>query len=435
MPEHNATSKREIRVLITRQAWDSALRPLLVQTDGFAVGPIQWRREGTVWEALCSRLETTGQLPRGLARPPLDDWLVVVMQGDTSLSASQWLLRCEPRRSQRLIVVVLGTADLSRWDAALWDREQLRDVMEITVVGGGGFRVERSGQDAPVMDPQTLERSSRTAGALGQRVFRRVGSSTVTIVGTGRLGSLLAFHMAGLGVSRLRLIDPDVLQWGNLDAMPGLTERDVGQPKAQALAKRLLAFRRQLLVSYVRRSAMDPEAQRVMRRRTDLIVTTVDDDAPRLCASLIAKQMLTVHLDVATQITREGDEPSEIRADIRLLTPDRDGGCVACVGGLADVEHTLYQLGAPPGVLSRGEPIAWHQQRAGSLVTINSIAVGVAVQTWIDLLAGRLRSSYWHRLRWRPAAPLETAGSPVFAEPDCRFCQAVDEASTGRPAG
>jgi hypothetical protein len=45
MPEHNATPKREIRVLITRQAWDSALRPLLVQTDGFAVGPIQWRQQ------------------------------------------------------------------------------------------------------------------------------------------------------------------------------------------------------------------------------------------------------------------------------------------------------------------------------------------------------------------------------------------------------
>jgi hypothetical protein len=206
------------------------------------------------------------------------------------------------------------------------------------------------------MNPQELERSSRTAGALGQRVFRRVSGSTVTILGAGRLGSLLAFHVVGLGVSRLRLIDPDLLQWGNLDAMPGLRERDVGEPKVQVLTKRLLAFRRQLLVSYVRRSAMDPEAQRLMRRRTDLIVTSVDDDAPRLCASLIAKQMLTVHL-------------------------------------------------------------------------------GVAVQTWVDLLAGRLRSSYWHRLRWRPAAPLETAGSPVFAEPDCRFCQARDQRFTGRSAG
>ncbi len=435
MPEHNASPTREIHVLITREAWDSALRPLLVAAERFAVGPIQWRREGTVSEALCSRLETADQLPSGLARPPLDDWLVVVMQADPGLSADQWVRRCEPRRSQRLIVIVLGIADLSRWDAALWDREELRDVAEISVVGGGGFRVERSGQDSPVMNPQELERSSRTAGALGQRVFRRVSGSTVTILGAGRLGSLLAFHVVGLGVSRLRLIDPDVLQWGNLDAMPGLTERDVGEPKVQVLAKRLLAFRRQLLVSYVRRSAMDPEAQRLMRRRTDLIVTSVDDDAPRLCASLIAKQMLTVHLDLATQVTRQAGEPAEIHADIRLLTPDRDGGCVACVGGLADVEQTLYQLGAPPGVLSRGEPVAWHQQRAGSLLTINSIAVGVAVQTWVDLLAGRLRSSYWHRLRWRPGAPLETAGSPVFAEPDCRFCQARDQRFTGRSAG
>jgi hypothetical protein len=139
MPEQNATPTREIRVLITREAWDTALRPLLVDAERFAVGSIQWRREGTVSEALCSRLETADQLPSGLARPPLDDWLVVVMQADPGLSADQWVRRCEPRRSQRLIVIVLGTADLSRWDAALWDREELRDVAEISVVGGGGF--------------------------------------------------------------------------------------------------------------------------------------------------------------------------------------------------------------------------------------------------------------------------------------------------------
>jgi len=243
------------------------------------------------------------------------------------------------------------------------------------------------------------------------------------------LGSLMAFHLAGLGASRLRLIDRDSLELANLDAMPRLTERDVGRAKVAALAKRLLAFRRDLLVPYAHRSALDLEAQRLMRRRTDLLVTCVDDDAPRLCASLIAKQTLTVHLDVATQVTRPAGEPAAIHADIRLLTPDRDGGCVACVGGLADVEETLYQIAAPAGALRRGEPVAWHQQRAGSLLSINSIAVGVAAQMWIDLLAGDLRSSYWHRLRWRPAAPLETAGGSVSAEPTCRFCQNAEQDS------
>ncbi len=423
MEKLTITRTRHVRVLITREAWDTALRTLLLELDRFAVGDVQWRREGAADEVLCRRLEIVGQLPNGLARPPFDDWLVAVVDRGGNASAREWALRIGPRRSQRLVVVVLNDSDRSRWDAAVWDREVMRDVTEISVVGGGGFRVEREGQNLPVVDPQTLERSSRTAGALGDRVFRKVRSSCVTIVGAGRLGCLVAFSLAGLGVPHLRLIDPDRLELANLDAMPGLTERDVGRPKVAALAKRLRAFRSDLLVSYSQRSAIDPEAQRLMHRRTDLLITCVDDDTPRLCASLIAKETLTVHLDVATHVTRQAGQQADIFADVRLLTPDRDGGCIACVGGLADVDESLYQLGAPVGVLHRGEPIAWHQQRAGSLLTVNSIAAGVATQTWLDLLAGDLRSSYWHRLRWRPASPLETSGGPVSAEPDCRFCQ------------
>ena len=106
-----------------------------------------------------------------------------------------------------------------------------------------------------------------------------------------------------------------------------------------------------------------------------------------------------------------------------MLAPDRDSGCVACVGGLRDVEETLYELGAPTGVRRRGEPLDWRQQRAGSLLTINSIAVGIGVQTWLDYLAGSLRTSYWHRLRWVPGGAMQVDGGPVGRAADCRFCR------------
>jgi molybdopterin/thiamine biosynthesis adenylyltransferase len=416
------TRTRRVGVLITRQAWETTLRTLLLEPGRFAVGEVEWRKEGPADEVLCRSLEVVDQLPDGLARPPLQDWIAVVIARDDAQTADQWAQRFRPRRSQRLVVLMLSEADRSRWDAVVRDRNHLGDVETLSVVGSGGFVVGREEQPLRRSGAPVPARSSRTAGALGEGVFRRVRTSCVTLIGAGRLGCVTAFQLVGLGVPRLRVIDPDVLELANLDAMPGLTVRDVGRPKAMALAKQLLAFQPDLLVACSQRSAIDPEAQRLMRRRSDLLITCVDDDAPRLCASRIAKQTLTVHLDIATQVTRRAGESAEIQADIRLLTPDRDGGCVACVGGLADVEETLYQIGAPPDALRRGEPVAWHQQRAGSLVTINSIAAGVAVQTWIDLLAADLRTSYWHRLRWRPAAPLEAVGSPVSAEPDCRFC-------------
>ncbi len=416
---------RLIRGLITREAWDSALRTLLLDHNRFAVGEVQWRRDGASEEVLCRHLEIVDQLPNGSLYAPFGDWVVLLVDSEPAATAAPWLERIQPRRSQRLLVVVLTSSDPSRWQAVVWDRGCPRPVAALCIVGAAGFAVgAREGPSAET-EPRMLQRSSRTVGAIGDRVFRKLRASCVTVVGAGRLGCLVAFQLAGLGVPRLRLIDPDVLELANLDAMPGLTERDVGRPKAAALARRLVAFRPDLLVAFSDKSAIDPEAQRLLRRRTDLIVTCVDDDPPRLCASLIAKETLTVHLDVATQVTRQADEPPELRADIRLLTPDRDGGCIGCVGGLADAEETLYQIGTPAGALRRGEPVPWHQQRAGSLITINSIAAGVAVQTWLDLLAGDLRTSYWHRLRWRAAWPLETGGGPVSAEPDCRFCRSA----------
>lgn len=411
-----------VRLLITREAWEGVLRTLVVDSGGFAWGTVRWRREPQVEEILCDHLETTRDLPRGAARPPFDDWLVLLIDPSEVISAARWLDRIGPKQSQRLAVVALDGRDRRRWDAVLYDRGRCVPIDTLMVAGSGMLSLQRTPGDVEVLSDVNQLRASRTAGALGAEVCAKLRAACVTLVGAGRLGALLAFHVVGLGVPRVRLIDPDLLGWENLDAMPGLTEADVGRPKVVALAERLLAFRADLLVSYLQRPATDPEAMQLARQRTDLLVTCVDSDTPRLCVSLIAKETLTVHLDIGTQVAGS-EQGGLIHGDVRLLTPDRDGGCVACVGGIGDLAETLYELGAPPGVLQRGEPVPWRQQRAGSLLTINSIAVGSGVQMWLDLLAGRLRTSYWHRLRWVPGGVMQVDGGAVGRAEDCRFCQ------------
>lgn len=413
---------RSVRLLITREVWESSLRRLLLDRSQFAVGTVRWRNERASVEILCSDLEVVAEQPSGRVHPPFHDWIVIHVAAEDQLNAHRWSVKCAPRRSQRLAVVVVNGQDKGQWDAAVFDRGQSRQVADLEIVGAGGFSTNGRGE-ATVADQKARDRASRTIGALGLREFRRLRSSRVTLIGSGRLGSQLAFQLVALGVRHLRLIDPDSLELSNLNAMPGLTVADLGRPKVHALAKRLLAFQPDLLVSCLFASANSQQAKKLLHQRTDLLVTCVDQDVPRLCASIAAKQTLTAHMDVATQVMRNPDNLLDMHADIRLFTPDRDGGCVVCVGGLTDIDQTLYELNAPPGALRRGEPVAWHQLRAGSLVTINSIAVGIAVQTWLDLLSGDLRSSFWHRVRWNPGAAVESNGSPVVAEADCPFCQ------------
>lgn len=412
------------RLVFSGRAWHE-LRPLLVDGGLCATGAMRLRPAGEVRELLVDRLTVERQVPTGQSRPPLDDWVLVLLDHDQSVSPQDVLGQVAPRRSHRLAVVVLRLTDDGNCQAALWDDQQVRPIEQLWVNGPGMLRLNRTERQDEAFDAQRDVRWSRTAGALGPRLMAQVRRHTVTLVGTGRLGSVMAFHLAALGVSAMRLIDGDLLHAENLDAMPGLAASDVGRHKAAALAQRLCEFRPDLLVSLVTEPITSHAARGLLDRRADLIVTCVDNDTPRLAASLAARDQLTVHLDVGTSIQRREAAGIEISADVRLLLPGE--GCVACVGGLDDPRRRLYDLAAPPDVLQRGQPRPWHEQRAGSLITINALAVSTGIQAWLDLCAGQLASSCWHRLEWRVGQGLVVDRGPVSAATDCPYCQRMLE--------
>jgi adenylyltransferase/sulfurtransferase len=61
----------------------------------------------------------------------------------------------------------------------------------------------------------------------------------IAIVGCGSIGSALADTLVRAGLGSLTLIDPELLKIENTGRHV-LTPREVGQPKAEALARRLL---------------------------------------------------------------------------------------------------------------------------------------------------------------------------------------------------
>lgn len=69
-------------------------------------------------------------------------------------------------------------------------------------------------------------------------VHEKLKDAHVVLVGTGALGSPLALHLARAGVGRLTLIDPDVLEAGNLGRHV-LGTRHLGEFKVSALKERL----------------------------------------------------------------------------------------------------------------------------------------------------------------------------------------------------
>lgn len=405
-------SGEPVSELILRHApWEAALRAMVSRPGAMALGSARIGSDPSRRQLLVDQLALVDRLPRGADHPPLTDWCVVCRQAEPRAV----LAAIAPLASQRWVILQLSSTTPGRWEGVVFDRGTVTSLAKVQLIGPRMLNLPRDPE--PPIERRAAQRWSRTIGALGEPLWRTVHDSHVLLIGCGRNGTQLAWQLAGLGVVRWTLIDPDRLGVENLDAMPGLELADVGRFKVEALAERLLASNPEMCIT-CHTGAVNELLDR-LRSRADLIVTCVDDDTPRLAASWLSREMLAPHLEIGTAIQRGMQGRPTQQGDVRLLLPYE--GCVQCVGGLRDREQTLYELAAPPGSLHRGEPIVWTDQRAGSLVHLNAVTVGAAAELWLSLLRGESGST-WLRLDAEPGGNWRIHRSAVTADEKCQLC-------------
>lgn len=270
-----------------------------------------------------------------------------------------------------------------------------------------------------------LTRWSRTIGALGgEAIWRRLVTLHIAIVGAGRTGSLVATTLVRLGVHALTLIDPDLVEHHNVGEMEGVTPADVGRTKVDALADALRPYAVRPCTALPRPITAD--TARTACLQTDVLVCCVDNDAARLATAIYATLYHKVLLDLGTGIRFATDPaagPQHRRmmgADVRLILPG--DGCLLCRGQLTDLAQAVEALVHPRA--PEAQP-AWHQQRAGSLRTLNQLAAAVGVQLLQDLVAERVQASTWAHLTVNAAGHLTVeypSPPPPHAAPPCPLC-------------
>lgn len=419
----DASTVDGLEIILTRTAYDAAVRRQLREPDSYSIGPFRWQETVAGRRILIEELESVRGVPRGVSRPPLDSYLVLRVESDRNDGTAADLLRqVAPLRSHQVAALVLQVGPPARWDAMLQSpggSEQ--PVAAVSVQGPAPLHLVRDDRVESLADDER-QRWSRTAGALGDETFERVRRARVNVIGAGRNGSLCAAMLGSLGVAQLRLIDGDELEPHNLIGTLGLDTEDLGHSKAESLARSLHRTRPELPLFSRNKSILDADVRADLRRRpTELFVTCVDDESARLAVWLLARSLLVPHLDVASAIL-PGEPDRQLLGDARLFVPGAGQGCPACVGGVASLDDTLYALNAPPGALRRGEPTTWNAERAGSLVSLNAIVVGAALELWLDYLSGRCRSSAWQRLCWRSGEGLRSEFAAVESTDACRLC-------------
>lgn len=412
------------RLVMAEDEWRQVVQFAVRPTGDVIIGPTGVHR-GPIGDCvLVRRLESVRieQLREWLLR-----WrdLIIISRQDPVAPQLLTELICNAGATHRHRLTLLslghgssaGTLAGRRW---LGGAQSRLESLSIVAPGMPSWSFTESTEELPASDVEgnPPERWSRTSGAMGRKAWSRLQTQTVVIVGCGRSGSAAAQMVALLGVRKIVLVDHDRVEQGNLDAMLGLSESDVGRYKVEVIAEQIARSRSDLAVTAVRTCVENRAAWRHLKE-SDLIISTVDRDAPRWLVSRLATLYLKSHLDIGTAILEENGERI-MGADIRLLLPG--GGCLNCVGGLRHSADALYALRAPERALQRGQHSEWHEQRAGSLVTVNAMAIGCGLQLWLDLLSGRLSGSTWLRFEWTADGHPVTRVMETTPDAGCLVC-------------
>ncbi|MFO7699623.1 MAG: ThiF family adenylyltransferase, partial [Acidimicrobiia bacterium] len=129
----------------------------------------------------------------------------------------------------------------------------------------------------PSLGPDDLARYDRhiklpEIGVDGQV---RVRASRISIIGAGGLGAPAIEYLAGAGVGRLRIVDPDVIEISNLHRQPIYRSHDVGSDKVIAAAGFVAGLNDTVVVEPMR-EALTPDTADRMLKGSDVVIDATD---------------------------------------------------------------------------------------------------------------------------------------------------------------
>lgn len=135
---------------------------------------------------------------------------------------------------------------------------------------------------------------------IGPHGQQRLADSRVLVVGAGGLGSPLLMALAGAGVGRLTLVDADTVSVSNLNRQFLYTAADLGQTKATIAAKRLEAYRPDLIVESHSKRLDESLAARLFPDQ-DLIIAAVDNRSTRMLINQLCYELGQTWIDGAVR--------------------------------------------------------------------------------------------------------------------------------------
>ncbi len=118
----------------------------------------------------------------------------------------------------------------------------------------------------------------------GEESQKRLEESRVAVLGLGGVGGPAAIYLAAAGIGELMLVDGDVVEASNLNRQILFAFSDLGRPKAQAAAERLLSLNPELMVVAVEKKIDERDLEPLLKG-CNFVLDCFDRNADRLAVN------------------------------------------------------------------------------------------------------------------------------------------------------
>jgi molybdopterin/thiamine biosynthesis adenylyltransferase len=290
-----------------------------------------------------------------------------------------------------------------RLSAAVLTDAGLDEDLEVTEVGAQIRNSNHS--DDTRRSEQRFDRQVRAFGDEGQA---SLAEFSVSIVGLGGTGSVIAQQLAHLGISKFLLVDPDNLDETNLNRVVGSRLDDVGTPKVDVAAAMIHRINPDAHIIVNKGDVRDQPIVRELLN-TDFFFCCTDSQGSRAVLTQFAYQYVVPGIDMGVAIYASEGNVSHISGRVQMLAPGLP--CLLCASVL-DPERVRREL-LTDEARSADKYIIGDVVPQPAVISINSAACSLAVTMFLSAVAGIPVMSRHQRLRLESGivSPVETRAS------------------------
>lgn len=286
-------------------------------------------------------------------------------------------------------------------------RDLLAQLEELGLVEDGADDDLVAGRVMDRFDRQLRYFSDVTTGPTPSQCQSRLESARIVVLGVGGLGGWSALSLACCGIGEMLLIDGDAVEESNLNRQVLYTEADIGRPKVEAAAERLLAFNSAMSVEKVAQRVEGERAVADLIDGYDLVIDAADWPAHEIeqwvNSACFAARIPYITMSHFPPIARVGP----------LYVPG-ETGCFACQVAAYRRAYPLFDI-AIEQRKAKPSPAA----TLGPACALIGGQVALDVMHFLTGLAEPSTQGVGHIYDLRT---MKVEREPLVAEPDCSVC-------------